>query len=667
MSADPVKDFKPFIDPGQVIPDFNAKTIVAGILLGSLFGSANAYLGLKVGLTVSTSVPLAVISMVVFRMLAPILGKSTILETNMAQSTGSAASSVASGVIFTLPALFMWSAEGVGEIPSLTRMAALGITGTVLGIFLMIPLRRFLIVREHGTLPYPEGTAGAQVLIAAEKGGARARPVFLGMIWGSLLKVLGSFAHLWPEKLAVGVPHLDKAVFSAETGPALVGVGYILGYRVSAIMVAGGMISALVLAPLIGFFGADVTATIIVKGKPVAMTIAEMTANQVWYNFVRPVGAGAVACAGIITVVRSLPMMVRALAGTLRNLSAKGRASASALASGVRTDRDVPPWGLAIGIGAVVVSIVAFPFVAGPESGLFMRLASAAAIVVFGYLFVAVASRIVGLIGVSSNPTSGMTIVTLLFTAGLFNAVGWTSGIHKVMALTIGTVVCVAASISGEISQDLKTGYLLGATPWKQQIGEVIGAALSATVICYVVKLLGTDPATGQNVFGSEAVPAPQATLMKTMIDGVISGNLPWELVLAGAALAGAAAIMGLPALPFAVGLYLPLATQVPVFIGGTIRYFVEERFAGDKVIKEARKEQGVLFGSGLIAGEGLMGVLIALYSVIVIRAGWKEWQGPFGDWWQGREALGNLAALASLVVIGALLVRSAIARPRSA
>jgi putative OPT family oligopeptide transporter len=659
MSADP-SSFKPFVPAQSVLKDFNLKTVVVGVLFGSLFGSANAYLGLKVGLTVSTAVPLAVISVVVFRVLQPLFGRSTILEYNISQTAGSSSSSVAAGVIFTLPALFMWSAEGIGSIPSLLKMTVLGATGAVLGILLMIPLRRFLIVREHATLPYPEGTASAQVLIAAEKGGTRARPVFMGMLWGGIIKAASGLAHMWPERFAFDVPRLQKAVFSAEAGPALAGVGYILGYRISAIMVAGGLISALVLTPLIAHFGTGLSATILVDGVSTTLTIGEMTARQVWYNFVRPIGAGAVACAGIITVIRSLPTMVNALVGTLSGLTRKGRAAAAALSGDARTDRDLPPWGLGLGLGVVVLAIVSMPFVAGYGSGLGMRLVASLAIILFAYLFVAVASRIVGMIGVSSNPTSGMTIVTLLFTAGVFYALGWTSDTHKLTALTVGTVVCVAASISGDISQDLKTGFLLGATPWKQQISEIIGAVCSAVVICYVVKILGTDPETGGSIFGTAAVPAPQATLMKTMIDGVLSGNLPWELILTGAAIAGAAAIMGLPALPFAVGLYLPLATMAPVFVGGVIRYFVEERLTGDDEAKQKRKEQGVLFGSGLIAGEGVMGVLIAVYAFLVIKLGWSRWSGPFGEWWHDAPLAGNLVALAVLAVIGTLIALAA-------
>jgi len=664
--ADDQTGVKPFIPADQVLKDFNVKTLVVGVLFGSLFGSANAYLGLKVGLTVSTAVPLSVISVVVFRLMAPVFGKSTILEYNIGQTTGSSSSSVASGVIFTLPALFMWSAEGIGGVPSLLKMTVLGMTGAVLGILLMVPLRRFLIVKEHASLPYPEGTAGAQVLIAAEKGGSRAKPVFIGMAAGGLVKALSGFVHLWPENFAFALPRLPKAVFSGTAGPALAGVGYILGYRISSIMVAGGLISALVLTPLIAHFGGAMEATILVDGKAVTMAIAAMTAKQVWYNFVRPIGAGAVACAGIITVIRSMPTMFNALRGTLRGLTAKGRAAAAAMAQDERTDRDLPPWVLGVGVAAVIIAIISTPFVAGEGSGIIMRIVAAVAIIFFAYLFVAVASRIVGMIGVSSNPTSGMTIVTLLFTAGVFYALGWTSDIHKIAALTIGTVVCVAASIAGEISQDLKTGYLLGATPWKQQLSEIIGATLSAVVICYVVKILGTDPATGGSIFGSEAVPAPQATLMKTMIDGVLSGNLPWELVLAGAAIAGAAAIMGLPALPFAVGLYLPLSTMVPVFVGGVIRYFVQERYTGDEEVKELRREQGVLYGSGLIAGEGVMGILIAVYAFLVIRMGWTSWNGPFGDWWHRAPIAGSIVAVAVLAVIGVLLARAALKKQKA-
>ena len=637
----------PFVPASTVLPDLNIKTLVVGSIFGMVFGSANAYLGLRVGLTVSTSIPLAVISVVVFGALArmKIFRSSTILENNIAQSTGSAASSVASGVIFTLPALFMW-----GFDPPLVQMMVLAMSGAVLGTLLMIPLRRFLIVKEHGNLPYPEGTASARVLVAADQGGAQARPVFIGMAAGFIYKLLAGFLKLWPDRFHFPVPALPKAEIGSEASPALLGVGYILGYRISAIMVAGGLLSAIVLTPLIAYFGEPLATAI---GSHTSIPISQMDAHQIWKYYVKYIGAGAVAGAGIITVARGLPMMYESLSAGLKGLSREGRRAAAAVSTGRRTDRDLPAPVILTGLVLVALAVIVLPYIAGPGSSFGMRLCAAAAVVVFGFLFVTVSSRIVGLIGVSSNPTSGMTIVTLLGTSTAFYLAGWTDMTGRVAALTIGTVVCVAASIAGDISQDLKTGYIIGATPWKQQVGEVVGACLSATVICYVVRLLGE-----QFTFGSIDLPAPQAALMKTIIDGVLSGDLPWTLVLIGVSLAVVASVMRLPPLPFAVGIYLPLAAMVPVFLGGVLRYAVEERYQGDEEEKTARKEKGVLFGSGLIAGEGLMGIGAAAIAFAMGRT--FEGIGP--KW---SAVTGGIVSFVTLCVIGWLIVRSAVGKNR--
>lgn len=467
----------------------------------------------------------------------------------------------------------------------------------------MIPLRRFLIVKEHGNLPYPEGTAAAQVLIAADEGGARAWNVFKGLGIGALYKAITGFFKLWPEYISMRLPVLPKAEVGLEAGPALLGVGYILGYRVSAIMVAGGLLSWVGLIPLLDIFGGNLTMPLFPETEKL---IAAMSPGELWTRYIRYIGAGAVACAGIITVFKSLPTMVSSLKIGVSELRSK---SSAAMETKIRTDQDLPITTVLFGVSFVVLALVLTPQLLGVSTNILIRLIGAVCIAIFAFLFVTVSSRIVGLVGVSSNPTSGMTIVTLLGTSLIFYALGWTDDFGKAAVLTIGTVVCVAASIAGDISQDLKAGYLIGATPRKQQTAEIIGTISSAFFIAGAVWLLGKA-----FEFGSPELAAPQATLMKTVIEGVLQADLPWGLVLTGAAIAGTIELLGIPSLPFAVGLYLPLSAMSPVFVGGTISYLVE-RTTKDKDELNRRKEPGILLGSGLIAGEGIMGVLIAGYA----------------------------------------------------
>lgn len=627
-------EHKPYIPSDARIPDFTPKAVVAGVLFGILFGSANAYLGLRVGLTISTAIPLAVIAVALFRALKPILGPSTILENNIAQTTGSASSSLASGIIFTIPALFLW-----GFDPSIVQMATLAILGGVLGTLFMIPLRRFLIVKEHGNLPYPEGTASAQVLIAADVGGARAKRVFLGMGIGAVYKALIGFLHLWPDKVFLKLPAIRKAVVGIEPTPALLGVGYILGYRIAAIMVAGGLLSWVGLIPLINHFGEGLTTPLFPETQ---IPIAEMSPREIWTRYIRYIGAGAVAFAGIITVIKALPTMIQSLKVGLREI----RLGSASSTSKVRTDRDLPIGLILGGVSAVILAIVLSPHVIGTVASLPIRAMGALCIAIFAFMFVTVSSRIVGLVGVSSNPTSGMTIVTLLGTSLLFYLFGWTDNVGKASALTVGTVVCVAASIAGDISQDLKSGYLIGATPRRQQTGELIGAITSAFFICGAVWLLGKTFG-----FGTEELPAPQATLMKTVIEGVLRADLPWGLVFAGASLAAVAELLSIPSLPFAVGIYLPLSTMTPVFVGGCIRRFVEARAGKEEKVRRERRDRGVLLGSGLIAGEGVMGVLIAFYVFFTGKPAEIGLHWPLG--------LGDLVSLAAFALLGYYLIRS--------
>jgi putative OPT family oligopeptide transporter len=609
-------DHRPYVPDDTKLPDASWRGLVLGLLFGAILGSANAYLGLKVGLTISTSIPLAVIMVAAFAALRRVIGPSSILDVNIGQTAGSASSSLASGIIFTIPALFMW-----GLAPSLgqgyVQVALLALCGGVLGILFMIPLRPFLIVQEHATLPYPEGTASAAVLIAADGGGHRARPVFRGLLLGALFKSVLGLAKLWPEEVRWNLPVPKKAVLGMEATPALLGVGYVLGYRIAAIMVAGGLLSWLGLIPLMALFGEALPQPLFPELFPEGsepVRIADMSADQIWSRYIRYVGAGAVAAAGIIAVLKALPVMAASVREGLRGLAARS----DLVTTTTRTRRDLPMVTVLVGVGAVVLILALIPGVIGGGAGLLLRSVAAVLIAMFAFLFVTVSSRIVGLVGVTSNPTSGMAIVTLLGTSVLFYALGWTDAFGKITVLTIGTVVCVAASIAGDISQDLKTGYIIGATPRRQQTAELVGALVNAWAIAGVVLLLGS-----QYGFGGDDFPAPQATLMKTVIDGVLSANLPWGLVLTGAAFALVSELLGIPSLAFAVGIYLPLSAMTPVFVGGVMRSLAEHLAERDRATdeeKRSRVEKGVLFGSGLIAGEGVMGVGIAVFALVLGR-----------------------------------------------
>jgi putative OPT family oligopeptide transporter len=572
--------------------EFTLRAVVAGLVLGLLFGAANAYLGLRVGLTVSTSIPIAVLTVAAFRLLGG--GRGMLLEANISQTIGSASSSLASGTIFTIPALFMW-----GFVPPLAQVALLALMGGWLGIAAMVPLRRLLIVRSADELPYPEGTACAQVLKATTTHGGGGRWIFLGLLIGAVVKVALGAASLIPSDLQAHLPVLPKAEVSLELAPALLGVGYILGYRQSAIMVAGSLISWVVLIPLIALVGEGLTTPLFPES---TKTISALSASQIWGRYVRYIGAGAVAAAGIVTVFRSLPTMYRSLAAViagLRRTDDGGAASDSA----PRTDRDVPGWVVLAVPALVILTLFSVPGLLAGDMGPGPRLVASLGVAVFGVAFVVVSSRIVGLIGVSSNPTSGMALVTLLGVSVVFVALGWTDPSARAAILTVGTVVCIAASKAGDISQDLKTGQLVGATPARQQVGQFIAAAFACWGVAATVLVLGKAYS-----FGSSDLPAPQATLMKTVIEGVLAGALPWGLVGTGAAFSIGAMIAGLPGLAFAVGIYLPLASLTPIFVGGLVRRLVESRRKG----AAPESDPGVLASSGMIAGEGLAGVLIA-------------------------------------------------------
>ena len=563
---------------GPSLPEFTARAIVAGVLLGIVFGAANAYLGLRVGLTISASIPAAVMTVAAFRALRL---RPSILETNLSQTVGSASTALATGTIFTIPALFLW-----GMVPPYLQVVALCFLGGVLGLAAMIPLRKLLIVDSAAELPYPEGTACAEVLRATASDGSGSAWIFRGMALGAAIKLLVSLAFLVPSGLSAALPVLPKAELAIELAPALVGVGFILGYRQSAVIVAGSLISSLVLIPLIAWIGAALPAPLYPETQRL---VAQMSGGDLWSRYVRYIGAGAVAVAGIVTVARGLPTMVGAFAAVARGLRR----------SGVSTDRDLPAWFVFGAIAVVPLACFLVPGIFAGDMGALPRAVCALGVAVFGVLFVAVASRIVGLVGVSSQPTSGITLVTLLGVAGVFAAAGWTSGGARAAVLTVGTIVAIAASKAGDISQDLKTGYLVGATPARQQLGQLIGAACACWAVAATVLLLGRAW-----TFGSRDLPAPQAMLMKTIIEGVLAGALPWGLVLTGGGLAVSAMLCGVSGLAFAIGVYLPLASMAPIYLGGCVRALCGPA--------RASPDTAVLAASGLVAGEGLAGVLVA-------------------------------------------------------
>jgi len=644
----PIKEgdsYEPFVDASESLAEFTLKSVGLGILFGIIFGAANAYLGLRAGLTISTSIPVAVMTVAVFRALSRVGVKGTILETNISQTTGSASSSLASGVIFTLPALFMW-----GMPPELLQMTLLAMCGGLLGILFMIPLRRFLIEREHGKLPYPEGTACAEVLVANEIGGGRARFVFYGLAGGAFFKFLTSWVRVIPGDIHVNIPFLKKGQLGMDLSAALFGVGYILGPRIAAVMVGGGLLSWLIIIPAIAYWGEARTVPFFPE---TVHLIRDMEPGQIWTRYVRYIGAGAVATAGIVTLIRSIPVMISSFRIGASQLSERVGESASeggsdAAATKARTANDLPLKVVGIGMLAIAAVLILVPQVFGSVGGIGIRAVAAFCVVVFAFFFVTVASRIVGLVGVTSNPTSGMTIAALLGTASIFLFFGWTDAFGKAAALTVGCVVAIAASISGDTSQDLKTGFLLGATPRKQQTAELIGVITSAVFVCLTVLALGKGFG-----FGSTELPAPQATLMKLVIDGVLDQNLPWMLVAIGAGIALACEVARIPSLPFAVGVYLPVSTMTPIFVGGLIRLWME-RTAKDDATATDRRERGVLLGSGFVGGEGLLGVGIALVAVAKSRR-----PDGIGTEWLGSELVAMLVGAAAFAVFIAWFFRS--------
>lgn len=597
-------EFKPYIPADKITPEFTVTSVIMGVLLAIIFGAANAYLGLRVGMTVSASIPAAVISMGVIRV---IMKKDSILESNMVQTIGSAGESLAAGAIFTLPVLFLWSKEGITETPSLITISLIALFGGILGVLFMVPLRNALIVKEHGVLPYPEGTACAEVLLAGEEGGASAKSVFAGMGLAALFKFVVDGLKVIPSVITAPLKAF-KTELSAEVYPALLGVGYICGPKIASYMFAGGLIGWFVLIPAIITFGGS---TILYPGtKTIADMYAAGGASAIWSSYIRYIGAGAVAAGGIISLIKSLPLIVRTFADAIKGMKGAGNSNST-----VRTEADLDMRVIGIGVLIMIIAIWLLPEI--PVSPL-----GAVLIALFGFFFATVSSRMVGIVGSSNNPVSGMAIATLLFSTLCLKVTGDT-GVHGMKgAIAIGSVICIIAAMAGDTSQDLKTGYILGATPKKQQIGELIGAVVSAVTIGGVLVLL--DSAWG---FGTTELAAPQATLMKMIIEGVMQGNLPWALVFIGVFIAIVVEILGISVLPVAIGLYLPLELSATIMIGGVIRWFVDKKKADKEENKDANS--GILFCSGMIAGEGLVGILLAILAVVNV-AGKIDLSGSF-------------------------------------
>ncbi len=590
-------NFKPYIPAEKITPELTVTSIIMGIILAVVFGAANAYLGLRVGMTVSASIPAAVISMGVIRV---IMRKNSVLESNMVQTIGSAGESLAAGAIFTLPALFLWANEGVMEKPSILQITIIALLGGLLGVFFMIPLRNALIVREHGTLPYPEGQACAEVMLAGEEGGANASTVFAGMGFAAFFKFIIDGLKIVPSEVNIeGTAKTYPGAVGTQIYPAVMSVGYICGPKISSYMFSGGLLSWLVLIPIIVIFGSNL---ILYPGtETIGEIYAANGAGGIWGTYIRYIGAGALAAGGIISLIKSLPLIVRTFRDSMKGFNISGSKGTE------RTAQD-------INMTITLIAILVLTLLVWLVPAIPVSLVGAIIVVIFGFFFATVSSRMVGLVGSSNNPVSGMAIATLLIATLILKICGEIGAPGMQAAIAIGSIICIVAAISGDTSQDLKTGYLLGATPKKQQYGEVIGVVASALAIGATLYLL--DGAWG---FGSEELGAPQATLMKMIIEGIMGGNLPWGLILIGVFIAIIVEILRIPVLPVAIGIYLPIQLNACIMVGGLIRLFFDK-------MKESKKKNniisnGILFCSGMIAGEGLVGILLAIFAVAGISS----------------------------------------------
>ena len=626
------ESFKPYISADKVLPEFTVTSILMGIILAVVFGAANAYLGLKVGMTVSASIPAAVISLGVIRV---IMKKNSILESNMVQTIGSAGESLAAGAIFTMPALFLWAEEGKIAMPGYLEITLIALFGGILGVLFMIPLRKALIVEEHGILPYPEGMACAEVLLAGEEGGSNASTVFAGMGLGAAFKFIVDGLKIVPSDIATPNIKGYAGQIGVEIYPALIGVGYICGPSISSYMFAGGIIAWLVLIPAVVFFGGSIDFATLGNTGLAGQTIAEVYeangASAIWSNVIKYVGAGAIATGGVISLLKSLPLIIKTFAGAMKSLKNTSGGT------NVRTDRDLK---MPVVLGIILIVIILIWLVPSVP----VSLLGAFLIAIFGFFFATVSSRMVGLIGSSNNPVSGMAIATLLISTFVLKATGNTGMAGMTGAIAIGSIICVIAAIAGDTSQDLKTGFIVGATPAKQQVGELIGVVASGFAIAGVMSLL--NKAWG---FGSAEIPAPQATLMKMIVEGIMDAKLPWVLVFMGVFLALALEVLRVPVMPFAIGLYLPIYLSCGIMVGGVVRLFLDKKKEAEAKKKEMISN-GTLYCAGMIAGEGLVGILMAVLAII--KVGDNSIGAIIGGLFNLSGAAGNIVGLIVLALV---------------
>ena len=617
------ESFKPYISADKVLPEFTVTSILMGIILAVVFGAANAYLGLKVGMTVSASIPAAVISLGVIRV---IMKKNSILESNMVQTIGA---------IFTMPALFLWAEEGKIAMPGYLEITLIALFGGILGVLFMIPLRKALIVEEHGILPYPEGMACAEVLLAGEEGGSNASTVFAGMGLGAAFKFIVDGLKIVPSDIATPNIKGYAGQIGVEIYPALIGVGYICGPSISSYMFAGGIIAWLVLIPAVVFFGGSIDFATLGNTGLAGQTIAEVYeangASAIWSNVIKYVGAGAIATGGVISLLKSLPLIIKTFAGAMKSLKNTSGGT------NVRTDRDLK---MPVVLGIILIVIILIWLVPSVP----VSLLGAFLIAIFGFFFATVSSRMVGLIGSSNNPVSGMAIATLLISTFVLKATGNTGMAGMTGAIAIGSIICVIAAIAGDTSQDLKTGFIVGATPAKQQVGELIGVVASGFAIAGVMSLL--NKAWG---FGSAEIPAPQATLMKMIVEGIMDAKLPWVLVFMGVFLALALEVLRVPVMPFAIGLYLPIYLSCGIMVGGVVRLFLDKKKEAEAKKKEMISN-GTLYCAGMIAGEGLVGILMAVLAII--KVGDNSIGAIIGGLFNLSGAAGNIVGLIVLALM---------------
>ena len=627
-------EFKPYIPAEKVTPELTVTSVIMGCILAVIFGAANAYLGLRVGMTVSASIPAAVISMGVIRV---ILRRNSILESNMVQTIGSAGESLAAGAIFTMPALFLWAEEGLTSKPSIVEITLIALCGGILGVLFMVPLRNALIVKEHATLLYPEGTACADVLLAGEEGGANASTVFSGMGLAAVFKFVVDGLKLLPADVSAAFKSF-KGEIGMEVYPALLGVGYIVGPKIASYMFTGSLIGWMVIIPLICLFGPDTWMYPAAEGTTISQLYANGGAAAIWSTYVKYIGAGAIATGGIISLIKSLPLIVTTFRDSMKSMKGSKNTSTE------RTAQDLPMQFILLGVVAMVFIIWIVPAIP-------VTLLGAAIIVVFGFFFATVSSRMVGLVGSSNNPVSGMAIATLLIATFAIKSSGKTGIDGMTAAIAVGSVICIIAAIAGDTSQDLKTGYLLGATPKKQQMGEMLGVVVSGLAIGGVLYLL--DAAWG---YGTAEIPAPQAQLMKMIVEGIMGGNLPWGLVFVGVFLAICLEILRIPVMPFAIGLYLPIYLNATIMIGGIVRGLLDSRKGVDEKTKTAQATDGTLYCAGMIAGEGLVGILLAIFAVVGISLDMS-----------GVVNLGNIGGVVLMIIMILSLLKFSIWRKKKA